>query len=173
MARDAGKHSHAFPVPSGGSPLGTGQWPVLPARVGAATSDFGLSAILWAVNKRPPQLIRLLLKAGAATSSDETKLFIILFVQVNLELPAENGFHAGLPKTGSKVRPESFSETSASNRRASSALISSSAPRSPSRLWIKMNGRPGLANLNRPRAREVLECGGWRGTGLTPLSNPG
>jgi len=23
--------------------------------------------------------------------------------------------------------------------------------------------------LNRPNGREVLECGGWRGTGLTPL----
>ncbi len=30
---DAGKSSHVFPVPSGASPLGTGQWPVLPAAV--------------------------------------------------------------------------------------------------------------------------------------------
>ncbi len=27
---DVRKHSGALPVPSGGSPLGTGQWPVLP-----------------------------------------------------------------------------------------------------------------------------------------------
>ena len=26
-----------------------------------------------------------------------------------------------------------------------------------------------LSRLNRPNCREVLECGGWRGTGLTPL----
>ena len=29
--------------------------------------------------------------------------------------------------------------------------------------------RPRGHLINRPRRREVLECGGWRGTGLTPL----
>ena len=35
------KSSRAFPVPSGESPLGTGQWPVPPTGMAAATSEFG------------------------------------------------------------------------------------------------------------------------------------
>jgi|ERR1019366_7256925 hypothetical protein len=41
LKTDARKSSSAFLVPSGGSPLGTGQWPVLPAEMAAAVSESG------------------------------------------------------------------------------------------------------------------------------------
>jgi hypothetical protein len=39
-ATAAQNRSHAFPIPSGGSPLGTGQWPVPP--IGVAIACFGI-----------------------------------------------------------------------------------------------------------------------------------
>ena len=39
---EARKIPGAFPVPSGGSPLGTGQWPVLPTKMATATSESGI-----------------------------------------------------------------------------------------------------------------------------------
>ena len=43
LETDAWRSSRAFPIPSGGSPLGTGQWPVLPTGMATATSEFGLN----------------------------------------------------------------------------------------------------------------------------------
>jgi hypothetical protein len=40
MDLDARKRVGAFPVPGGGSPPGTGQWPVLPIGMAAAALDF-------------------------------------------------------------------------------------------------------------------------------------
>ena len=40
LGTDVGKSSGAFPVPSGESPLGTGQWPVPPAGMATAISEF-------------------------------------------------------------------------------------------------------------------------------------
>ena len=37
----AGNSSTVFPIPSGESLLGTGQWPVLPAGMATAISEFG------------------------------------------------------------------------------------------------------------------------------------
>ena len=42
----ARKSSSAFPIPSGGSPPGPGQWPGLPAKMDTATSEFGFNQTL-------------------------------------------------------------------------------------------------------------------------------
>src|ERR1035437_9726484 len=39
----ANKSADTHFIPSGGSPPGTGQWPVLPIELAAATSEFGLN----------------------------------------------------------------------------------------------------------------------------------
>jgi hypothetical protein len=41
LKTEARKIPGAFPVPSGGSPLGTGRWPVLPTKMAAATFNEG------------------------------------------------------------------------------------------------------------------------------------
>jgi hypothetical protein len=41
---DVQKNLAALPIPSGGSPLGTGQWPVPPSGAAAATSEFRLKS---------------------------------------------------------------------------------------------------------------------------------
>ena len=43
LVTDARKSSGAVRIPSGGSPLGTGQWPVLPEGLATAISEFGLN----------------------------------------------------------------------------------------------------------------------------------
>ena len=42
MEKDERKSPSAFPNPRGGSPRGTGQWPVPPIELAAATEEVGL-----------------------------------------------------------------------------------------------------------------------------------